>query len=335
MKLLKYNDIRLLIKKVGIENFIQGVHDTLREDFYRWQDFNMSPRHAFHYPDGVIELMPTTTNKLYSFKYVNGHPVNTKQNKLSIIAMGLLADVDSGFPLLLCDMTLLTAIRTAATSALAMGHLARKNSDVMALIGTGAQSEFQSLAAHQIIGVNKIQYFDIDTKAMEKFSANLQPYNIELFPCNSVQDVLLNADIITTATAKKLKVNLLTSQDLKPGMFINSIGGDCPGKTELHPDIIREHLTVVDFLDQAKIEGEIQNLTDTNNIIELRELVQGTKTGRVSDEQITVFDSVGCAIEDFSVLRYTYRLACDLQIGDCENFLPSPKDPKNLFELIS
>ena len=99
---------------------------TLEKDFGRWHEFLLSPRHATHYPHGVIELMPCADQQFYDFKYVNGHPGNPLIGRLSVVAIGLLSDVVSGYPLMISEMTLLVAFRTAATDVLAVKYLARE-----------------------------------------------------------------------------------------------------------------------------------------------------------------------------------------------------------------
>ncbi|KFJ49352.1 ornithine cyclodeaminase/mu-crystallin family protein [Brucella abortus] len=135
-----------LVLRVGVETFLKELAGYVEEDFRRWQNFDKTPRVASHSKEGVIELMPTSDGTLYGFKYVNGHPKNTRDGLQTVTAFGVLADVGSGYPMLLTEMTILTALRTAATSAVAAKHLAPKNARTMAIIGNGAQSEFQALA---------------------------------------------------------------------------------------------------------------------------------------------------------------------------------------------
>ncbi len=333
MKLLHSDDISRIINNNGVLTTLKELVQALKHDFAQWQQFQIAPRHAFHYPNGVIELMPTTTSELYSFKFINGHPANTGRDKLSIVGFGALADTHTGYPLMLAEMTLLTALRTAATSALAASYLAPKNANTMALIGTGAQSEFQTLAMHAHCGIQRFRYFDIDQDAMDKYANNLQQYDIELIPCRSALETITGADIITTATAKKEKVTLLSKDQVPAGVMLNTIGGDCPGKTELDPAILEGNVVVVDFLEQALVEGEIQNVADRSGILELWQLVSGNHPGRSQDDQITVFDSVGCAVEDFSVLRYLHQLTAEQQNSQSA-FLAETDNPKNLFGLL-
>lgn len=150
------------VVRTGIENFLVQLAGYIEG---RWESFDKVPRVASHSRDGVIELMPTSDGTLYGFKYVNGHPKNTKSGRQTVTAFGVLSDVDSGYPLLLSKMTILTALRTAATSAIAAKYLARKNARTMALIGNGAQSEFQALAFKALLGADRIRLYDIDLEA--------------------------------------------------------------------------------------------------------------------------------------------------------------------------
>src|SRR5450432_1408427 len=129
-----------LVTRTGLPRFIEGLAAQIELDFRRWSEFDKSARHATHSSGGVIELMPTCDGQLYSFKYVNGHPKNTAQGLLTVTAFGVLSDVATGYPVLLSEMTFMTALRTAAVSALAATRMARTSSRVMAMIGNGAQS---------------------------------------------------------------------------------------------------------------------------------------------------------------------------------------------------
>jgi ornithine cyclodeaminase len=117
--------VRELIAHVGMAPFIEGLAQEIEADYRRWAEFDKSPRHAIHSPVGVIELMPISDGREYTFKYVNGHPKNTARGLMTVTAFGVLADVDTGYPRLLAELTLTTALRTAAMSALAARWMAR------------------------------------------------------------------------------------------------------------------------------------------------------------------------------------------------------------------
>jgi ornithine cyclodeaminase len=329
------DDAARLFTQVGIRRAIREMASYIEADYARWTQFDKSPRTANHSTEGVIELMPTDDGQQYSFKYVNGHPNNGQQNLLTVMAFGLLADVKSGYPTLLSELTLTTAVRTAATSALVAQSLARAGATSMALIGNGAQSEFQALGFHEMLGISEIRLFDIDHDASLKLKQNLAAFpDIEVILAGSVKEAVKGADIITTVTADKAYATILTPEMIEPGMHINAVGGDCPGKTELHADILRNARVIVEFEAQTRIEGDIQQLEADSPVIEFFRIVQGEVPGRENDTQVTVFDSVGFALEDFSSLRYLNDLAQAQQIGQHIHLVPKPANIKNLFQLL-
>lgn len=337
MLLLQTSDIAQLIRDVGLQSFFLKLHQYLQEDFGRWASFDKSPRHAVYAPQGVIELMPIAQSTYYSFKYVNGHPRNPWQHKLTVVAFGVLAEMATGYPLFMTDMTLLTALRTAATSALSSLYLAKRDSQRLAIIGCGAQSEFQVLAHHALFHIAEVHYYDIDPQAMSRFSRNLATETFTLKSATSVQAAVESADIIITTTAAHGRQDLLQTSWLRNGQHICAMGGDSPGKTELNPDLLKQSKIVVEYFPQTAIEGEIQNLApDAARWVyaELWELVTRLKPGRQTDSEITLFDGVGFALEDFSTLRLCFQLAQEMGIGQSFALCPEGlSDPKNLFEL--
>jgi len=331
MRLITTTDMRQLVHRVGLDEFNARLLKVLEEDFSRWEQFQLSPRHATHYPHGVIELMPSADDKLYAFKYVNGHPGNPKQGKLCVVALGMLADVATGYPLMLCEMTWLTALRTAATAALGARYLARKENHLLAIIGTGAQSEFQVSALAGVCDIHTVRYYDPDAKAMVKFANNLKGRFPRLMACKSAAEAVEGASLIVTATAAKRHNRILTCEMVSPGAHIHALGGDCPGKTELEPALLDHAKIVVEYLPQSQVEGEIQNRPEAEIHAELWEIITGRRPGRESDEELTIFDSVGFALEDYSALRLVNALAEETGIGQETSLIPELDDPKNLF----
>ncbi|MFJ2549390.1 ornithine cyclodeaminase [Pseudomonas sp. NPDC087612] len=328
-------DLSRLVARKGLSTCISEMAEYIREDYLRWHDFEKCARLANHSADGVIELMPVSDANLYAFKYVNGHPKNTQRGMLTVMAFGALGDVDSGAPVLLSEMTLTTAIRTAATSALAARYLARKNSRSMALIGNGSQSEFQALAFHALLGIDDIRLYDLDPAASAKLVANLAAFPaIKVSVAGSVADAVRGADIVTTVTADKAYATILTPDMIEPGMHLNAVGGDCPGKTELHREIVERARVIVEYEPQSRIEGEIQQMPADSPTTEFWQVVNGQAAGRENAEQVTLFDSVGFALEDYSALRYVLDVAKALDIGSEIALVPELKDPKDLFALL-
>lgn len=236
-----------IVGKIGLENMLMGIAAYIEEDFKRWPLFDKTPRVASHSDKGVIELMPTSDGELYGFKYVNGHPKNMKEGLQTVTAFGVLCKVYTGYPIFLSEMTILTALRTAATSVVAAKYLAREDSSCMAIIGNGAQSEFQALAFKSMLGIDKLRLYDIESAATKKCIHNLEKHGFEITPCHSAYEAVRSADIVTTETADKQCATILTDDMIGPGVHINAIGGDCPGKTELskalllHADIFVEY----------------------------------------------------------------------------------------------
>lgn len=179
--------VKEIVGRVGLAKFIEGLALEIESDYRRWHEFDKSPRHAVHSPVGVIELMPISDGCEYTFKYVNGHPKNTAQGLLTVTAFGVLADVDSGYPRLISELTFTTALRTAAMSALAARWMARPSSRVMALIGNGAQSEFQAVAFRHMLGIRELRLYDTDANATEKLVQNLKALamDVDIVRCAS------------------------------------------------------------------------------------------------------------------------------------------------------
>lgn len=326
-----------IIGKLGMENMLEGIAAYVEEDFKRWELFDKTPRVAAHSDEGVIELMPTSDGELYGFKYVNGHPKNMKEGLQTVTAFGVLSKVYTGYPILFSEMTILTAFRTAATSVVAAKYLARKNSRCMALIGNGAQSEFQALAFKTMLNIDQLRLYDVDLAATEKCKANLQGYGFEIVVCESARDAAKGADIITTVTADKLNATILTNDMVGPGVHINAVGGDCPGKTELEKELVLRSSLFVEYPPQTRIEGELQQLDADYPVNEMWQVIRGELNGRKNDHEITLFDSVGFATEDFSALRYIRdQLDRPGMTGMYENLdmIADPDDPRDLYGMV-
>jgi ornithine cyclodeaminase len=331
---LSARDVARIVADVGAGAFWRRLADYITGDFLAWEDFDKAPRYASHSPGGVIELMPAGDGRTFAFKYVNGHPGNTNLCLQTVVAFGALADVATGYPIFLADMTLATALRTAATSALAARFLARGDSRTMALVGLGAQSEFQACAFSALLGIDRLRVFDIDPEATRKFLRNMEGLGFEIVTCRSATQAACGADIVTTITADKRRATILADEMIAPGAHINAVGGDCPGKTELSRELLLRGDIFVEYAPQTRLEGEIQQLEPTHPVTELHDVLAGRRPGRSSETAVTIFDSVGFAIEDFSILRLLRDLATAHGIGAEIELIAAPVDPKNLFSLL-
>ena len=323
-----------IVNRRTLPVIIREIAEYIEEDFQRWESFDKTPRVAAHSSEGVIELMPTSDGENYGFKYVNGHPANMARGYQTVTAFGVLARVDNGYPILVTEMTILTALRTAATSAVAAKYLAPDQSKVMAMIGNGAQCEFQALAFKEVIGIETVKLYDIDPQATQKAVRNLQNSGLTVIACSTPEEAVLDAQIITTCTADKQYATVLGDNMVSSGIHINAIGGDCPGKTELYKNILLRSDIFVEYPPQTRIEGEIQQLDDDHPVTELWTVIAGKNKGRTSDSQITLFDSVGFATEDFSALRYIHdqleKTGCYIDL----DMIADPDNTRDLFGMI-
>ena len=329
------------IARRGPETVIAGMSRALERDLARWTELELRPRLASHSRLGVIELMPAADATTFGFKLVNGHPANPARGFQTVTAFGALVDVHNGYPSFLAEMTLLTALRTAAASALAARRLARHDATTMALLGTGSQAEFQALGMREALGIQRLTAWDVDGDAVGKFVHNARGLGFEVRAARSAADAVAGADVVTTCTADKSSAVVLTDRMVRelaaPGVHLNAIGGDCPGKTELDADVVRRASVFVEYEPQTRVEGEIQQLAPDFPVTELWEVVTERHPGRRSPDEVTLWDSVGFAVEDWSALRYVFD---DVRAGGADllqglDLIAEPDDPKDLFSLVT
>jgi len=334
--LLSTNDIARIVAAHGLPEVLRRMEAAITADFRRWPEFDKVARVASHSRDGVIELMPVSDASQYSFKYVNGHPGNHRHGLPTVMAFGVLADVATGRPELLSELTLTTAMRTAATSVMAARALARPDVRTMALIGNGAQSEFQALAFHHGLGIDALRLFDTDPAASAKLLRHLRGVpGLRVEVCTSAAAAVRGADIVTTVTADKRNAVIVAPAMVEPGMHLNAVGGDCPGKTELHPAVLQGARVFVEYEPQSRIEGDLQQMPADFAVTELWRVLTGRQAGRTNAAEVTIFDSVGFALEDFSALRLMRELAVDLGLGEAIDLIPPMTDPKDLYSHLT
>ncbi|MBU6259685.1 MAG: ornithine cyclodeaminase [Burkholderiales bacterium] len=330
--LLTTHDVAAIVGAHGLPEVLRRMEAAISADFRRWNDFDKVPRLASHSSVGVIELMPVADAEHYAFKYVNGHPGNARHGLPTVMAFGVIADVATGLPRLLGELTLTTAMRTAATSVMAARALARPDARTMALIGNGAQSEFQAIAFARGLAIRTLHLYDVDAAATAKLMRNLrgQP-DLEVIPCASVAEAVRGADIVTTVTADKRRAAVLLPEMIEPGMHLNAVGGDCPGKTEVHPEVLRRADVFVEYEPQSRIEGDVQQMAADFPVTELWRVLTGTAPGRANADAVTMFDSVGFALEDYAALRLVGELAAGLGRGQQVDLIPTLRDPRDLY----
>lgn len=325
------------VARRGPEAAIAALTDALERDFARWPELDKRPRIASHSKEGVIELMPTSDEETYGFKLVNGHPLNPSRGFQTVTAIGILASVRNGYPTFLAEMTLLTALRTAATSALAARYLAPAESRTLALIGCGSQAEFQALGMRAELGIETLRIFDVDRDAMDKLAKHAKALGFDVVLADDAADAARGADVITTCTADKQNATVLHDADVSGGVFINAIGGDCPGKTELDPATVARASVFVELPEQTRIEGEIQRQAADFPVTELWQVITGAEQGRRSQDELVVFDSVGFAVEDWTALKFVLDdvTANAPELLQHLDLIAEPENPKDLYSLVA
>ena len=258
-----------------------------------------------------------------SLKWVNVHPRNKKIHLPTVMAVLILSDPKTGYPLCIMDATYLTALRTGAAGGVAAKFLAKKKSNSVALVGCGVQAKTQLLALVELFSFKRIHVWEMNRKEADNFNRDLKKIKglkktvIQSF--DLLKDCVFGCDIIVTTTPSRRA--LVKFDWLKAGCHINAIGADAKGKQELGLDIIQKAKVVVDAWDQASHSGEI-NVAVSRGFFprrklyaEIGEIVLGKKKGRLNDKEITVFDSTGLAIQDAAVAQVVYKKALKFKKG--------------------
>ncbi len=276
----------------------------------------MPPKVYLSFEKGDLRAMPAYLEGKAGIKWVNSHPENPKKGLPTVMAVLILNDPETGYPIAIMDATHLTNFRTGASSAVASKYLARKDSKVFGFVGCGRQAYTQFLALKEIFEIEKVKAYDVNERNAEKFVEFCRSW-VDA-DVKQVEDVC-DCDVLTTTTPSRKPV--VMNDWIKEGTHINAIGADAPGKQELDEKILLRAKIVVDDLEQAMHGGEI-NVAISKGILKpeniyasLGEIVAGLKAGRESDDEITVFDSTGLAIQDIAVAKVIYDKAVETGKG--------------------
>ncbi len=273
-----------------------------------------------YFPKGDLRSMPAYLEELgiAGVKIVNVHPENYKKDLPSVMAVVELVNPETGEPLALMDGTYLTDMRTGAAGGIAVRYLARKNSSIVGMIGTGSQAKTQLMAISEVIAIDEVRIYSRKESTQDRFIEEMKgkiDADIKKMPVERVCD----CDILVTTTPSRKPI--VKNEWVIPGTHINAIGADAKGKQELDPMILRRAKIVVDDIEQASHSGEINVPLETGVISiddiygEIGEIVAGVKAGRESDEEITIFDSTGLAVQDVSTAFEVYNKAKDNKAG--------------------
>ena len=276
-------------------------------------EVQMPPKVYLSFPKGDLRTMPAyiPSEKMAGVKNVNSHPGNRELP--AVMATITLVDPETGFPLAIMDGTLITSMRTGAASAVAAKYLSREDAKVAAFVGTGAQAVTQLEGLLTVRpGIARVKMYDINEAMMKSFRQAVSGRHGPEMECvASVKEAVEDADIVTTITP--VRSPIVKTEYIRKGTHINAIGADAEGKQELDLEILKKAKIVIDDWAQASHGGEI-NVALARRIIrkedihaDIGEIVSGKKPGRESDDEITVFDSTGLAIQDISSASAIYK----------------------------
>jgi len=328
--------ISALVAKVSLNGFYNRLVEYIQQDFLAWDGFHKTPRISFKHPNGILELMPIYNQDFFANKYVCTHKDNHFRNRYVVMGQGLWVDANTGTPLMIAEMTILTALRTAAVSLMVSKLVVESTASTLAMIGCGAQSHFQLLAHVPHFPWKKIYAYDIDAHSLARFVDSMAKEGIEVIPSPSIQAAVASADLIITLTNANRVYPILRYDWLKPGAHINALGGDCPGLSELDLEILRKaQLILVEYHEQTLSEGEIQQLDleqRMKKVVQISEFLKQDYQRHPGD--LSIFDGVGIALLDFSTLRLVYDLCQEFKLGQEIQMIPPYHGDKNLYQFL-
>ena len=341
--LLGAKELAQIIDLIGVDRFMDElIYDlTAALDQYDETHTKVMVRNGFVYPEpnvGVLEWMPVMhADGEILVKLVAYNPLNPDKYLLPTILSTLaLFDSQTGRLKVLTDGLFLTAVRTAASSAVASRVLALPDSRIIGLVGAGAQAVTQLHALSRVFKLERALVFDTDAQAAASFAQRVSfiPVQVESV---SLETLEAHSDIICTATTVAPGLGpVIKGNQLKVGIHINAVGSDLPGKTELPLALLQKSLVCPDFPEQAKDEGECQQLpADAELGPSLTELIKNRNDFTKFQGESTVFDSTGFALEDLVAVRLLHRHAKALGLGQKIEVEAIPSDPKNPYSFLT
>ena len=302
--LLDRNSLKNLIRMPDVINVVEEAFRMCGEGRGK-----MPAKTYLSLEHGDFRAMPAALPGSAGVKWVNVHPENRARGLPSIMAILVYNDPETGYPLAIMDATEITAYRTGAAAAIASKYLARRDSHKIGIIGAGFQAYTQILAHAELFSSISVNAFDVSRAAVDKLMRSLPQFPVR--NC-SIQEAVAS-DMVCTLTPSQNPI--IRREWIKPGTHINAVGADAPGKQELDPSIIKESVVVVDDIKQASGSGEI-NVPIQKGIYSvgevygtLAEVVAGKKKGRAHNNDVTVFDSTGIAVEDIAVAKLLFEKA--------------------------
>jgi ornithine cyclodeaminase/alanine dehydrogenase len=319
--LLKKDEVKRLIGMAEVIGAVEEAYKAFNSDQVEQPDYigiDLPP------PRGEIDfkLGYYKANEVISMKASSGGFINnpTAHGVPSGMATIFLFDAKSGALICVMDGSLILGLRTGASGAVSVKALARKNARTIASIGTGNQARMQIRAINEIMKIEEIHAWDNNRDTLSKYKTDIESeFGIPVIAASSKKEAVEQADILITTT--RGKGSLVEADWVKPGTHIVAIGTDQQGKQELDPEIFRNAKIVVDSISQCTEKGETWHPLNRNIIAkgdihgEIGEVLLGRKPGRESDDEITIFDSTGMAIQDNTTASKIYQNAIANNVG--------------------
>jgi alanine dehydrogenase len=324
--LLKQSEIKQLI---DMKEVIESVETAYSVHADRKVQMPAKKYLFFKKYNGDLRIMPCFIKSLdqAGVKCVNVHPNNPLQHDLPTV-MGVieLFDPKTGFPISVMDGTWITNMRTGAAAGVGTKYLARKDSTELGIIGAGKQAFTQLMALKEVMNIESAKVFCRTCSSRENFAklAN-EKFGLNIKAVATAEEAVKDVDVIVTVTPANKPV--LKSEWINDGTHINAMGADAPGKQELESGLLKKSKIFIDCWEQARHSGEI-NVPVAEGLItredieaKIGDVIIGKSNGRISDEDITIFDSTGLAVQDVVTASKVFEKALEKGIGNKINFL--------------
>lgn len=277
----------------------------------------------------LLEQIPVSDNQTGAMviKVLTFYPNNpSRKNRPAIAATILLHDPQTGAPLAIMDGAWITGLRTAAGSAVATKYLARVDASVVGLLGSGLQAETHLMAMCEVRPIKKVLVYSRNPENRETFATRMaKQLDIEVIPVQSAQEAVEGVDIVVTATSAREPI--VDGDWFAEGVHINCVGSGIPGRRELDDKIVQRAKIVVDTHGSAMEEAGDLLIPMSKGLItaeaihaSLGEIIIGQQSGRTNEKEITLFKSVGVALQDVAAATWVYKQAKSLSLGQSIDF---------------
>ncbi|WP_440953496.1 alanine dehydrogenase [Methanococcoides sp. FTZ1] len=315
---LNQNDVRSLL---NLSDAMDAVEKAFEQ--HGRKKVQMPPKSYLYFEahNGDLRTMPAYLEEqdVAGVKIVNVHPDNRQKGLPTVMALFVLNSTETGAPLAVMDASYLTDIRTGAAGGIAAKHLARPDSHILGLVGSGNQARTQLVAIANVFDLEEVKVYSAHKESAEQFKQEMEcKADCTIEVCSSIEEVC-DCDILVTVTP--VRTPIVKSKWIKPGTHINAIGADAAGKEELEASILLQSRVVVDDMAQASHSGEVnvplsEGLITVDNICcEIGEVIAGLEPGRLNESDITIFDSTGLAIQDVATALLVYNAAKEKGMG--------------------